>query len=137
MTQAPRQIGLAPIRCATCLRAKLARLDDDGARLGGARHRMAPRDRAIAGRTCENETVIPVEDRQKLRSRIRRELFGMVDCRTHGLGQCGKMIEDRGSVLTRNQAAGIRRDSVNAKGGSDPAQLLLWGQREAMGREVG
>ena len=87
VTQAPRQVGLAPVRCAPCLRAKLTRLDDDGARLGSARHRMAPRDRAIAGRTCENETVIPVEDRQKLRSRIRRELFGMMDCPAHSLGQ--------------------------------------------------
>ena len=132
VTQALRQIGLTAIRCAPCLRAKLARLADDGARLGSARHRMAPRYGAFAGGTCENETVFPVEDRQKLRSRIRRELFGMFYCPNHGLGQCGKTIEDGGSVLTRNPSCGGRARQRQRKEEARIRHSILRGQREAM-----
>mgnify|MGYP007022325959 CR=1 FL=1 len=57
-------VVILPVCRAHGLRAGLARLEDNGPRLGGVRDRMAPGDTAFPDHPGQNETALPVKDCQ-------------------------------------------------------------------------
>lgn len=63
VSQASRQTGLAPIRGALGLRTKLACLGNNATSVSRAGHGVAPSNGPIAGRPCQQEALITIEDR--------------------------------------------------------------------------
>jgi len=138
VTQALRQIGLTAIRCAPCLRAKLARLADDGARLGSARHRIGTTLRRLRGRNLRERDGLPGRGSPKAAEpNPARALRHVLLTPTMASANVGKRSRTVGAFSPEIQAAGVGRDSVSAKGRLGSGTAFCGGSVKRCGREVG